>query len=112
MNAQKFNEILRKFGWIKHDFSSNTKRKKKLLFLYLYCFGPKPKFEKMDQKFPFGDLIEYGNSCMENFFANSKIFRFHAILYDADGSESLLLIWDLVIVMFYLGFQVLVFLVI
>ena len=39
----------------------------------------------MDQKFPFGDLIGYGNSSMDYFFTNSKIFRLHAVLHDAAG---------------------------
>ena len=42
----------------------------------------------MDQKFPSGGLIGYGNSCMDYFFANSKIFRLHAILHDAAGSVN------------------------
>ena len=37
----------------------------------------------MDQKLPFGGLIEYGSSCMDYFFANSIIFRLQAILHDA-----------------------------
>ena len=40
----------------------------------------------MDQKFPFGGLIGYGNSRIDYFFANSKIFTLHAILHDAAGS--------------------------
>ena len=40
----------------------------------------------MDEKFPFGGLIGYGNSCMDYCFANSKIFRLHAVLRDAAGS--------------------------
>ena len=40
----------------------------------------------MDQKISFGVLIGYGNSCMDYFFAKSKVFRLHAILHDAAGS--------------------------
>ena len=40
----------------------------------------------MDQKFPFGGLIGYEKSCMDYFFANSKIFRVHAVLNDSTGS--------------------------
>ena len=40
----------------------------------------------MDQKFSFGGLIGYGNSCKDYFFANSKILRLHAILADSAGS--------------------------
>ena len=85
MNVQKLNEILRNFDLIKHDFSSNTKRKN-----YFVCtciiLDPNINLKEMDQKFPFGGLIGYGNSCMGYFFANSKIFRLHAILHDAAGS--------------------------
>ena len=42
----------------------------------------------MDQKYPFGGLIGYESSCMDYFFANSKIFRLHAILHDAAGSVN------------------------
>ena len=40
----------------------------------------------MDQKFPFGGLIGYGNSCKDYFFAKTKSFRLHAILHDSAGS--------------------------
>ena len=84
MNVQKLNEILRIFEIIRQNFSSNTKRKK--LFLCT-CFDLDPdiNLKEMDQKFLFGGLIGYGNSCMGNFFANSKIFRLHAILHDSAG---------------------------
>ena len=78
-------EILRKFDLIKHGFSSNTKRK-----TYCSCtciiLDPNINFKEMDQQFPFGGLIGYGKSCMDYFFANSKIFRLHAILHDAAES--------------------------
>ena len=69
---------------IKCGFSSNTK--KKLFSLYLYCIGADINLKKMDQKFPFRGPIGYGNSCMDYFFANSKIFRLQAVLNDATGS--------------------------
>ena len=40
----------------------------------------------MDQKYLFGGLFGYGISCMDYFFANSKILRLYAILHDVAGS--------------------------
>ena len=85
MNVQKVNEILRVFEIIRQDFSSNTKRKN-LFLCTCIVLDPDKKLKKMDQKFPFGGLIGYGNSCMDYFFAKSKIFRLHAILHDSAGS--------------------------
>ena len=60
-DVQKLNEILKNFDLIKHDISSNTKRKN-----YFPCtcivLDPNINLKEMDQKFPFGDLIGYGNS--------------------------------------------------
>ena len=87
MNVQKLIELLRNFDLIKHDFSSNTKRKN---YFLCTCFvlDPNINLKEIDQKFPFGGLIGYGNSCRDYFFANSKIFRLHAILHDAAGSVN------------------------
>ena len=85
MNVQKLKEILRNFDLIKHDFSSNTKRKNYSLCTCI-VLDPNINLKEMDQKLPFGGLIRYGNSCMDYFFANSKFFRLHAILHDAAGS--------------------------
>ena len=84
MNVQKLNEILRVFEIIRQDFSSKTKRKN-LLLCTCIVLDPDINLKEMDQKFPFGGLIGYGNSCMDYFFANSKIFRLHAILHDSAG---------------------------
>ena len=71
MSIQKLNEILRTFEIKKQDF----------------CQIPKVKYLKvMYQKFPFGGLIGYEKSCMDYSFANSKVFRLHAILHDSAGS--------------------------
>ena len=40
----------------------------------------------MDQKFPFGGLIGYGNSYLDSLLCYSKVFRLHAILHDAAGA--------------------------
>ena len=87
MNVQKLNEVLRNFDLIKHDFSSNTKRKNYFLCTCI-VLDPNINLKEMDQKFPFGGLIGYGNSCMDYFFANSKTLRLHAILHDAAGSVN------------------------
>ena len=84
MNVQKINEILRVFEIIKQDFSSNTKRKK-LFLCTCFVLDPDINLKELDQKFSFGGLIRYRNSCMDYFFAKSKIFRLHAILHDSAG---------------------------
>ena len=85
MNVQKLNEILRVFEIIRQDFSSNTKRKN-LFLCTCIVLDPDINLKEMDQKFPCGGLIGYGNSCMDYFFANSKIFRLRANLHDSAGS--------------------------
>ena len=87
MNVQKLIEILRVFEIIRQDFSSNTKRKN-LFLCTCIVLDPDINLKEMDQKFPFGGLIGHGNSCMDYFFANSKIFRLHAILHDSSGSTT------------------------
>ena len=42
----------------------------------------------MDQEFPFGGLIGYGDSQLD-IFRFSKVFRLHAILHDAAGAVYL-----------------------
>ena len=85
MNVQKLKEILRVFEIFRQDFSSNTKRNN-LFLCTCIVLDPDINLKEMDQKFPYGGLIGYGNSCMDYFFANSKIFRLHAILHDSAGS--------------------------
>ena len=87
MNVQKLNEILRVFEIIRQDFSSNTKRKN-LFLCTCIVLDADINLKEMDQKFPFGGLIGYGNCCMDYFFANSKIFRLHAILHDSVKSTT------------------------
>ena len=110
MNIQKLNEILRVFEIIRQDFSSNTKRKN-LFLCTCIVLDPDINLKEMDQKFPFGGLIGYGNSCMDYFFANSKIFRLHAILHDSAGSVKSITKKVLGIVMLHLVSPVHAFLV-
>ena len=63
MNVQKLNEILRVFEIIRQDFSSNTKRKN-LFLCTCIVLDPDINLKEMDQKFPFGGLIGYGNSSL------------------------------------------------
>ena len=72
---------------------------------------PNINLKELDQKFPSGGLIAYGNSSMVYFFANSEIFRLHAVYLMQLDLRSLLPIRDLVFVMFYLDVLNLVFLV-
>ena len=85
MNVQNLNETQRIFEIIRQDFSPNTKRKN-LFLCNCIVLARDINLKEMDQKFPFGGLIGYGNSCMDYFFANSKFFRLHAILHDSAGS--------------------------
>ena len=41
---------------------------------------------EMDQKFKFGGLIGYENSCLDSVLPYSKVFRLHVILHDAVGA--------------------------
>ena len=75
MNVQKLNEVLRNFDLIKHDFSSNTKRKNYFLCTCI-VLDPNINLKEMDQKFPFGGLIGYGNSCMDCFLQIQKFSDF------------------------------------
>ena len=85
MNAQNLNEILRKFVLIRFEFSSSTKRKNCFL-CYCIVLDPSINLKEIDQFFSFGDLIGYGNFCMDYFFAKSKVFKLLAKLHDAAGS--------------------------
>ena len=55
-------------------------------FVPIFFLDPNINLKKIDQIFSFGDIIGYGNSCIGYFFANSKIFSFHAFLHDGAGS--------------------------
>ena len=84
MNVQKLNGILRAFEIIRQNFSSNTKRKN-LFFFTCIVLDPDKNLKEMDQKFPFGGLIGYGNSCMDYFFATPKFLdymQFYMTLLD------------------------------
>ena len=43
-------------------------------------------FFVLDQKFDFGGLVRFRNSCLNYVFCHSKVIRLHAILHDAAGA--------------------------
>ena len=67
------------------SFPQNTRRKK--LFLSVcQCLDDRVSMREMDQLFPYGGVIGYGNSKLDIIFRHSKVFRLHAILHDAAGA--------------------------
>ena len=75
MNVQKLNEILRIFEIIKQG----------LFLCTCIVLDPDINLKEMDQKFPFGGLIGYGNSCMDYFLQTLKILdymQFYMTLLD------------------------------
>ena len=77
--------VLRLYPVIKMSFEHNSVRKN--LFLSA-CFWwvSGLSLREIDQKFKFGGLIGFGNSCLDSVFRYSKVFRLHAILHDAAGA--------------------------
>ena len=117
MNIQKLNGVLINFDLIKHDFSSNIKRKncflctKNCFFLSVYCFGPRYKFERNGPKIPFLGSNWIRKFLYGLFFVSSTIFKLQAVLHDAAESVKSTTQKRPVFVMFYLDFLALVFLV-
>ena len=66
-------------------FRHNIARQK-LFLSACYIWNDKVSLHEMDQKFPFGGLIGYGSSYLDFMLCYSKVFRLHAILYDAAGA--------------------------
>ena len=64
------------------SFEHNSVRKN-LFRTASFCWGSRFSLREMDQKFPFGGLIGYGNSYLASISCYSKVFRLHAILHDA-----------------------------
>ena len=67
------------------SFEHNSVRKN-LLLSACFCWNSGYCLRGMDQKFKFGGLIGYENSCLDSVFRYSKVFRLHAILHDAAGA--------------------------
>ena len=66
-------------------FKKNTARKN-LFLAACHCFDPKICLQDMNDLYPHGGLIGYGNSRLDKVFRYSKVFRLHAILHDAAGA--------------------------
>ena len=60
--------------------------RKNLFLSACFCWDSGLSLREMEQKFKFGGLIDYGNSCLDSVSHNSKVFRLHAILHDAAGA--------------------------
>ena len=77
--------IFRLYPGLKLSFEHNSVRKNRFLSA-CFCWNSRLSLRDMDQKFIFGGTIGYANSYLELLFRHFKIFRRHAILYDATGA--------------------------
>ena len=77
--------VPRLYPGLKKSFEHNSVRKNFFLSA-CFCWDFRLSLREMNQKFKFGGLIGYGNSCLDSVFRYSKVFRLHAILRDAAGS--------------------------
>ena len=77
--------VFRLYPGLKMTFKHNSVRKN-LFLSACFCWESGLSLREMDQKFKFGGLIGYGNSCLDSVFRYSKVFRLHAILHDAAGA--------------------------
>ena len=75
----------RLYPGLKMSFEHNSVRKNLFLSACL-CWESRFYLREMDQKFEFGGLIGYRNSYLHSVFRYSKVFRVHAIFYDAAGA--------------------------
>ena len=77
--------VFRLYPGFKMSFENNSVRKN--LFLNAcFCWDSGYSLRRMDQKFKFGGLIGYGNSCLDSVFRYFKVIRLHAILHDTAGA--------------------------
>ena len=76
--------VFRLYPGLNMSFEHNSVRKNLFLSTY-FCWDSSISLRAMDQKFKFGGLIGYGNSCLDSLFRYSKVFRLHAKLHDAAG---------------------------
>ena len=80
--------VFRFYSGLKLRLTNNTVRKN--LFLSVcHCLDKNISLHEMDQEFPFGGLIGYEDSHLDNNSRFSKVFRLHAILHDAAGAVYL-----------------------
>ena len=74
--------FFRLYPGFKISFKHNSVRKNLFLTAY-FGWDSRLCLREMDQKFNFGGLIGYGNSCLDSVFRYPKVFRLHAKLHDA-----------------------------
>ena len=67
---------------LKMLFENNSVRKN-LFLSACFCWDSRLSLREMDQNFKFDGTIVYGDSYLEILFRHFKVFRLHAILYDA-----------------------------
>ena len=77
--------VFRLYPGLKRSFENNSVRKN-LFRSACFSWNSGISLREMDQKFKFGGLIGYGNSCLDTVIRYSKVFRLHAILHDAAGA--------------------------
>ena len=77
--------VFRLYPGLKMSFQHNFVRKN-LFLSACFCWDSGLSLREMDQKFNFGWLIGYGNSCLDSVFRYSKVFRLLAILHDVAGA--------------------------
>ena len=77
--------VFRLYPGLKMSIEHKSVRKN-LFLSACFCWDSKLPVHGMDQKVKFGGLIGYGNSYLDSAFRYSKVFRLHAILYDAAGA--------------------------
>ena len=70
---------------LKMTLRHNSVRKNSFLSA-CFCWDSGNSLREMDQKFRFGGLIGFENSCLDSVFRHSKVIRLHAILHDAAGA--------------------------
>ena len=70
------------YAGLKMSFEHNCVRKN-LFLSACFCWDSGLSLREMDQKFKIGGLIGCGNSCLHSVFRYPKVFRLHALFYDA-----------------------------
>ena len=84
MDVLFLSSVFRLNPGLKKTLEHNSVRKN-LFLSACFCWDFSLSLCEMDQKFKFGGLIGYRNSYLDSIFCYSKVFRLHAILYDAAG---------------------------
>ena len=68
-------------------FSLQKQHSEEKVFLSVFhCLDPKISLREMNELYPHGGLIGYGDSYLDSVLRYSKVFRLHAILHDAGGA--------------------------